>query len=381
MKTYSGGSDASVGLGVPDGYEKQKEIATTLASKLDDWFSDLGDIKSEPIVAELNQLKSDLEACGADDETIKFCEDAIDDMTNSSSKELARYPLDQIVSKLLYPPELETERAAVKEPEYDDSVAKYLPEDVVVVPSIMKLGIIKSYSKVGDDYVYSIQLINADRLPIGNAIAEESTLQPRSKSAMKHAAMKLITTMQQYVSALSELVDAVGTDQHVSSEEIDKIISLAEGLLKDKSLEKRYFRAMQTSQYALGSAKRILEATGDENAFNDAILKAFSYASKVLEQLPETANKGFMEASMSALKSLVRMVAEQQPDSSKIGKIILELNEAAKLDQKSVKSLPTVSLAIKTLKEARKSSALGNDRKAIAEVSTAVKAIKILTGR
>lgn len=385
-KTYSGGSDASVGLGISDGksenYKTQISIASEIASKLDDWFGDPSNIKCDEIIGQLNGYKDDLEACGADEEIIGACSDAIDDLGGTAALDLARIPLDQMVSKLLYPPEIETHPATVKTPDEDDSsIARYIPEDVVFVPSIMKLGIIKSYVKNGNDYIYDVELINADRLPIGKAICEETTLEPRSKSAMKHAAMKLSNSMDIFCGKLSNLVDAIGSDSQVPIESIDNAIGLANELLQDKTLDKKFFRAMQTSQYALGSAKRILEQTGDENAFNDAILQAYSYANKVKDQLASEGTNDFQKAGLSALKTLIKMFSIHEPDSSAIGRIITELSPFSKSSDTSIKSASTLTIAISGLKRARKFVALGQNNKALAELSTSIKAIKILTDR
>lgn len=377
LKTYTAGSDASAGYSVPYGITVES-IGNDLATKVDGWFASFDESKCDEIKSELETIKVNLKSCGAPDDVIKGIEDAIDDLNSQTVKDLARYPLEQVVSKILNPEPVVTERASIKEPDLEEqSVAKYLPEDVVMLPSINSLGIVKSWIKVGDDYVYDIELINGDRLPVGKAMAEESTLEPRSKSAVKHAAMKLTSTMEMFVAKISELVDQIDSSEPVGDEAIDFVIRTADDLLKDKSLEKKYFRAMQTAQYSLSAAKRILETTGDENLYNDAILKAYGYANKVLEDLPNSGQPDFRDSGMKAVKSLLKMVAIGHPDTEALSKVVLSLR-VYKTDP-SIKSLPSLSIALTQLKKAMKSAALNQEKRSIAEISTAIQALKVLT--
>lgn len=381
-KTYSGGSDASMGMAVPE--SKPIDIAKSIAMKVDDWFpieKAFDESKIESIRDEIGAYKLQLEEMGTDAAIIGKLNDALDDLNGTAAKELARFPIDQAVSMLLYP--VGIDHAAVKLPVVEEDInesapARYLPEDVVALPSIMKIGIIKSYVKVGDDFVYDIELINDDRLPVGRAMAEESTLIPRSKSAVKHSAMKLASTMQQYVDKVQQLVDQIGSEQPLDLVNIDQTVALASDLLTDKSLEKKYFRAMQTSQYALGAAKQILQTTKNEEQFNEAVLKAYAYAAKVLEDLPNGGQQTFASVGIKSIKTLVEMMRTHEPDANAIGSVIIELSSFTK--ESSVKSVPVLVMAISQLKKARKSAALEKTQQSLVEMSVAVKALKSITG-
>lgn len=361
-KTYTGGSDASMGMAVPD--DKIKLFGLKLQKKVEEWFD--GEFKSDNRIAirsAVEKFKANAVKLNCSSDVITKFDEAIDDLSDDAQvPELARYPLDQAVSMMSYdgaPDDEPTTMAedAMSQPVDNVEVAKFLPEDVVFVPSLMSLGVVKSMTKVGSDFVYDVQLVNRDRIPIGKAVCSENKMQARSKSAVKHAAMKTRAVMQAFVDGVSNIVDTSGT-ANFKADDIDQAIALASDLLGTEGIDKKYLRAIQTSQYALSAAKQIYEQSQDQERFDDAVMKAYQYACDSLGE-PETAKatNGWMKAAVKCYNSIVSINQNKRyndPVLASLQRSLFEVNQESNLSIKS--ATLNVDAVIINVKNARKAA-------------------------
>lgn len=155
----------------------------------------------------------------------------------------------------------------------------YVPNDAVLMQSLNKAAIVKKVEAYAKSFLYHLDMVDANGVKTGEAVAIEGDLRPRRKTAVKDrikAVTKSIEDVRALRSKLEEL-DMEGYDETG----VKDCMKYTSDVLAAKVFNQTNLRAVQMAQYALASSLHLSEQGLLDDA-RRAVSKAFGYVDAVV---------------------------------------------------------------------------------------------------
>lgn len=353
VKTYSTGSDASIGLAAPSDQPEIKEMQVNSSSlndklssaivALEGIFSTGEDVdrnECREIVAQvLNALKS---SQFATNEKLKLhIENAYDDLDDVS-------PIPSMC--------LQSLKAALTVLKNVGQETTYESNDIVSFGRKSVNHRIISANKANGRTWYALKSLS-DNAEI--VIAEEDVLVPISESAIARARIKQAKVFERYCESLGSIIDNIG-EKKTDLGSVDASIKVGKELIQNPDLlQKHQFRAIQRSVYELGAAKNRFLNSGDFDELDSLIMDSYkrlianasdtdeSIALKMVIKGKLTALKHAGNDSAIALTELIKSMSSISQNEDTIASLKVARRKA--LEGKRAEFETSLNAAIKSL--------------------------------